>query len=150
MEASSIGCCIWMDFGEQGPVPASQSSWVQRDLSSGALHVSLHLPPLVPTRIKQGWWTDCNYQTGVWPRAMLQYSTKVETGCTPRSSLPTGTNEAAASLPWVERGHIRQNVLATGQWVCQWVLCPSWLWTTALLSLGHQLGDTNRDLVKLS
>lgn len=99
METSSIGCCIWMDFGEQGIVPGSQSSRVQRDLSSGALHVSLHLPSVAPTHTKQGYWADCSDQTGVWPRSMLQHSTKVETHCTPCSSLPTGTSDTAGFCP---------------------------------------------------
>lgn len=70
----------------------------KRDLSSEALHVSLHLPSWVPTRIKQGWWTDCSYQIGVWPRSVLQYSTKVETPCTPCSSLPTALMRLTAGF----------------------------------------------------
>lgn len=33
MGASSVGCCIRMDFGEQGLVPVSWNSWGQRDLA---------------------------------------------------------------------------------------------------------------------
>lgn len=50
-----LGAVSGRIFGEQGLVPASQSSCVQRDLWLGALHVSLHLSSSVPTRIKQGW-----------------------------------------------------------------------------------------------
>ena len=75
-----MGCgssICWVLFGERGLVLASRSSWIQKDLLS-ALHVSLHLSSLVPTRIKRGWETDCNYQIGVSPMLMLATQHKGE------------------------------------------------------------------------
>lgn len=151
METASIGCCIWMNLGEQGLAPASQSSRVQRDLSSGALPVSPHLPSLAPTPIKRG----CE------GTAAIRSESGWGQGCSRaqrwKVTVPRAQHCQQAlvrlqpSVPWAGRGQIRQNMLAAGSRV----LCPSWLWTNAggispPFTRGSAGWHWDRDLLKLS